>query len=74
MLEKFKRKNHFLIMINFSSKQNCYLLVKLYCYFNIALPKFTIRDGKTKLEMDENEQTKTSTLKLTVIYEADRSR
>ena len=51
------------------------MLVKLYCYFNFALPKFTIKDGKTKLEMDENEQKKTSTLKLTtVIYEADRSR
>ena len=30
-------------------------------------------NGKTKLEMDENEQKKTSTLKFTVIYEADRS-
>ena len=74
MLEKRKRKNHFLIMINFSSKRNSYLLVKLYCYFNFALPKFTIRDGKTKLEMDENEQKKTSTLQLTEIYEDDRSR
>ena len=73
MLEKLKRKKRFLVMINFSTKQNCYLPVKLYCYFNIALPKFTIRSGETKLEMDESEQKKTYTLILTVIYEADRS-
>ena len=65
MLEKLKRKKLFLVMTNFSTKQNCYLPVKLY-YFNFALPNFTIRNGETKLEMDGNEQKKTSTLILTV--------
>ena len=59
-------------MINFSTKKN-YLLVKLYCCFNFALPKFMLRNGENKLEIHENKQNKRFTLILTVIYETDRS-